>query len=274
MNDKNLTRQLMAEFLGTFVLMVFGLAVNAQVSLSNRTAGDFFSINTGWGLAVTFGVYCAGGVSGAHLNPAVTVALAVWRRFSWRMVVPFIVVQMLAAFAASMLIYYTYVDAVNAVELKAAVASESETQVADAGAKVPRTKETRGVWATYPADHLEPIRGGLVDQIVGTGMLLLCIFALTDQKNQAPEPGIAPLLIGAVVFAIGMTFGFNCGYAINPGSEMNNLVTAFTSDYHTATLVPVFAYGPGAELFAGIYDNTAIFHKMKTAFGFIKKMEQ
>ena len=81
-------REAAAEFLGTFVLIVFGTAVVAQVVLSGQSHGGYLSINVAWGLAVTMGVYVAGGISGAHLNPAVTLAVAVHRDFPWRKVVP------------------------------------------------------------------------------------------------------------------------------------------------------------------------------------------
>ena len=90
-------REVTAEFLGTFVLIVFGAGVVAQVVLSGGTAGGYLSINLGWGLAVTMGVYAAGGVSGAHINPAVTVALAVHRRFPWKKVLPYCAGQLAGA---------------------------------------------------------------------------------------------------------------------------------------------------------------------------------
>ena len=223
MKQPTLTRMLMAEFLGTLVLMMFGLGVNAQVELSGQAKGDFFTVNIGWGLAVMFGVYCSGGISGAHLNPAVTIALAVWRKFPIRYVIPYIVVQVLAAFVASGLIYFTYIEAINTYEMKDEIveaSNEGQDELSQEDLdNAPRTKKTAGIWATYPSDHLRPIRGGLMDQIVGTGLLLLCIFALSDKKNQAPADGIAPLMVGSIVAAIGMTFGFNCGYAINPARD-------------------------------------------------------
>src|SRR5438552_13996327 len=93
-------REAAAEFLGTFVLIVFGTAVVAQVVLSGQSHGGYLSINIAWGLAVTMGVYVAGGVSGAHLNPAVTLAVAVHRGFPWSKVLPYCLAQTAGAFTA------------------------------------------------------------------------------------------------------------------------------------------------------------------------------
>lgn len=193
-------REVLAEFLGTFILIVFGVAVVAQVVLSGNANGEYLSINIGWGLAVTMGVYVAGGVSGAHLNPAVTLAVAVHRGFAWSKVVPYIVAQIAGAFVASFVVYLTYTEALDAFDLGK------------------REIGTAGIWSTYPGDHLT-IVGGLIDQIVGTALLILCIFAITDERNTAPQSNLAPVVIGAVVLLIGMTFGFNCGYAINPARD-------------------------------------------------------
>src|SRR5262245_20248812 len=94
-------REALAEFFGTFILIAFGVGVVAQVVLSGRTAGDYLSINLGWGIAVVMGLYVSAGVSGAHLNPAVTVAAAAFRGFDWRKVPAYCAAQVTGAFAAS-----------------------------------------------------------------------------------------------------------------------------------------------------------------------------
>jgi MIP family channel proteins len=199
-------REAAAEFLGTFVLIVFGSGVVAEVVLSRGSHGGYASINVAWGLAVVMGIYVAGGVSGAHLNPAVTVALAVHRGFPWRKVLPFCAAQVAGAFTGAAITYSTYREAFDRF---------------DGGARqVTGAQATAGIFATYPQPFLSNVPGGLVDQVVGTGLLLLVIFALGDSKNLAPEPRSSPVLVGALVVLIGMSFGFNSGYAINPARDL------------------------------------------------------
>jgi glycerol uptake facilitator protein len=200
-----LAREAAAEFLGTAVLIAFGSAVVAQVRLSGGANGDYISINIAWGLAVVMGVYVAGGVSGAHLNPAVTLGLAVHRGFPWRKVVPFWLAQVAGAFAGAAVTFLTYHEAFDHFD-------GGVRQVAGA-------QSTAGIFATYPQAFLSNVPGGLVDQIVGTGLLLLVLFALGDAKNLAPEPKVAPILVGLLVVLIGMCFGYNAGYAINPARD-------------------------------------------------------
>jgi MIP family channel proteins len=200
-----LKQELFAEFLGTFILIVFGVGVVAQVVLSKGQNGGYLSINLAWGLAVAMGVYVAGGVTGAHLNPAVTVALAVRRDFSWSRVLPYSLAQTAGAFVASAVVFTTYRDAFTAF---------------DGGIRaVAGEKATAGIFATYPQAFLSTA-GGFVDQFVGTALLVLLIFAITDSRNCAPAANMAPLIVGLVVAVIGMTFGFNCGYAINPARDL------------------------------------------------------
>lgn len=198
-------REAAAEFFGTFILIMFGVGVVAQVVLSGRTAGDYLSINIGWGLAVTMGVYVAAGVSGAHLNPAVTLALAVFRGFSWRKVAPYCAAQVTGAFTASSVVFVTYREALTHF---------------DGGVRqIAGPHGTAGIWATYPQEFLSTVPGGLIDQIVGTALLVAVIFALGDRRNTPPAPAIAPVVVGFLVVAIGVAFGYNAGYAINPARD-------------------------------------------------------
>ncbi len=226
MMKSNLKREVFAEFLGTFILLALGAGVVAQVVLSNNANGTYISINIAWGLAVTMGVYVAGGVSGAHLNPAVTLALAVRRGFPWSKVVPYSLAQVAGAFAASAVVFAVYREAFDAF---------------DAGARmVTGAKATAGIFATYPQPFLSTF-GGLIDQITGTAILLLVILAITDTRNNAPSSNLAPLMIGLLVVAIGMCFGFNAGYAINPARDLGPRLFTFVG-------------GWGAEVFrAGNY---------------------
>ena len=204
--DRATTREMLAEFLGTFVLVVFGVGVVAQTVLSKQSAGSSLSINIAWGLAVTMGCYVSAGVSGAHLNPAVTLAVAVHRRFPWSKVVPYVAGQFAGALLASAVVYLTYREALTAF---------------DGGVRqVAGGLGTAGIWATYPQTFLSTFPGGFLDQVVGTALLVGVIFAVTDKRNSMPPAGLAPVIVGLLVVLIGATFGFNSGYAINPARDL------------------------------------------------------
>ena len=197
-------REAAAEFFGTFILMVFGVGVVAQRVLSEDANGSYLAINLGWGLAVMLGVYAAAGVSGAHLNPAVSVAMAVRRGFPWPKVPAYIAAQIAGAFVASAVVFLTYREAFAAF---------------DGGVRqVQGPAGTAGIFATYPQPFLSII-GGLVDQIVGTALLIAGVLALSDQRKDGPPAWLLPPLIGALVVAIGVAFGFIAGYAINPARD-------------------------------------------------------
>jgi len=213
----SLARELAAEFLGTFILIVFGVAVVAQVILGGGDAGGALSINFGWGVAVTMGVYTAGGITGAHINPAVTVALAVHRQFPWGKVLPYSLAQTAGAFAASAVVYATYYEALDAF---------------DGGVRmVGGDLGTAGIWATYPKEYLSTFPGGFIDQVVGTALLVALVFAISDERNMAPQANLAPLFVGAAVFLIGMTFGLNSGYAINPARDFGPRLFTFLAGW-------------------------------------------
>jgi glycerol uptake facilitator protein len=195
--------ELIAEFLGTLVLILFGDGVVAMVNLFGTgvpgeiVKGGYTNITIAWGLAVTMGIYIAGKISGAHLNPAVTVSLAVYRDFPWRKVAPYIGAQTLGAFIAAALVYWNYLPAFQAFD--------------------PGLEKTAGVFTTFPAFPGVPF-AGLLDQTIGTALLMLLILAIGDERNQPPG-NLGPILVGLIVVAIGMGFGGMHGYAINPARD-------------------------------------------------------
>jgi MIP family channel proteins len=245
---RTLLREILAEFLGTFVLIVFGIGVNAQVLLSRSTAGSYLSINIAWGLAVTMGCYVAAGVTGAHLNPAVTVALATHRRFPWRKVLPYSAAQVAGAFVASAVVFVTYHEALAAF---------------DGGLRqVVGPQGTAGIWATYPQSFLTNVPGGFVDQVVGTALLVGVIFGITDTRNSPAPTGLVPVIVGLLVLLIGASFGFNSGYAINPardfGPRLLTAVAGWGSEVFRAAhgwwWVPIIAPLVGGVLWGWAYD--------------------
>ena len=204
MNKDRLGAELIAEFLGTLVLIVFGGGVVAMVQLFGHGVngevvnGGYTNITLAWGLAVTMGIFVAGRITGAHLNPAVTLALAVFRGFPWKKVIPYAAVQTAGAFVAAALVFWNYRPAFLKVD--------------------PLLDHTAGVFTTFPA-FPDLLSAGLLDQTIGTALLLLMIFAITDERNQPLAPGLGPVLVGLVVVVVGMSFGGMHGYAINPARD-------------------------------------------------------
>lgn len=200
----SILREALAELLGTFVLIAFGTGVVAQVVLGAGTAGGPLSIHLCWGLAVMLGCFVSAGVSGAHLNPAVTLALAVHRRFPPAKILPYVGAQFCGALLAAALVYVVYREALDAF---------------DGGVRqVSGPQGTAGIWSTYPQPWLSTFPGGFIDQVVGTALLVGVIFGISDRRH-APPAGLSPLIVGLLVAAIGMAFGLNAGYAINPARD-------------------------------------------------------
>ncbi len=239
-----LAGELAAEFAGTLILILFGTGVVAQVVAGG--IGDHDSIAWAWGLGVTFGVYVAGRISGAHLNPAVTVALAVFKGFSWRKVAPYAAAQFVGAFVAAMLVRWNYDEVLTKL---------------DPG----HTVKTQGVFSTLPGNGALPVHtfGALRDQVIGTAILLFLILAVTDLRNTSPAANLAPFIIGLIVVAIGMAWGTDAGYAINPARDFGPRLASFFTGYGSAFRdqygglyfwVPIVGPLIGGVIGAGLYE--------------------
>src|SRR6266581_1640581 len=199
--------EMIGEFFGTMTLILFGDGVVATVFLygnlganggASPFATEWIVIIIGWGLAVMLGIYVAGAISGAHINPAVTLAFAARGKFPWNKVLPYWGGQVAGAFVAAAILYFVYQGAlVNAAGS------------GDFG------KAVGGVFYTSPKGFVG-LFGAFMDEFVGTALLVGLIFAIVDGRNQPVQANLNPLIIGFLVVAIGASFGLNSGYAINP----------------------------------------------------------
>ncbi len=201
---------LLAEALGTMILVLLGDGVVANVVLE-RTKGQnsgWIVITTGWGIAVAIGVYTVGRISGAHLNPAVTIALATIGSFPWAQVPGYIAAQVIGAFIGAVLVWLAYLP------------HWGETN--DAAAKL-------GVFCTGPA--IRHPMGNAISEFIGTAVLLFGILAIAANAQTLVKPGdvdlsvvfsrgLQPLLVGILVLGIGLSLGGPTGYAINPARDL------------------------------------------------------
>jgi len=230
--------ELLAEFLGTLVLIALGDGVVAMVVLLDK--GNYTNITLGWGLAVTLGACVAGRVSGAHLNPALTLALAVFRDFPWRKVVPYTLAQLAGAFAGAALVYVNYLPAFREQD--------------------PDLSKTANVFTTFPL-FPDAWMFGLLDQVVGTALLVGLLLAITDPRNQPVAVGLNPVMAGLVVVAIGVSWGGMHGYAINPARDLGPRLFTLAAGFRNtgfgthAAWVPVAGPLLGGLLGAAVYDR-------------------
>lgn len=186
----------LAEFFGTMVLIILGGGVCGGVALKktfSNTSG-WIVITMGWALAVTLAVYAVGSISGAHINPAVTLSLAVVGEFEWAKVPAYILAQMLGAMTGAALVWLHYLPHWRATE--------------DPGAKL-------GVFSTGPAI---PSRwANLLSETIGTFVLIAGLLFIGANKF---TEGLNPLIVGALIAAIGISLGGTTGYAINPARDL------------------------------------------------------
>jgi len=193
----------LAEFIGTALLVLLGDGVVANVVLSKSKAQNagWMVVASGWGLAVTLAVYCVGQVSGGHLNPAVTIAMAVIGQLKPELVPVYIAAQMAGAMLGATLVWLAYLP--------------HWRETADPAAKL-------GVFCTAPA--IRQTGANLLTEIIGTFVLVLGVLAILSPQNLKPKSGfdtaMGPVLVGLLVLGIGVSLGGPTGYAINPARDL------------------------------------------------------
>jgi glycerol uptake facilitator protein len=254
---QTLRAALIAEFLGTMILIILGDGVVGSAVLLDK-AGGWVVITTGWALAVTIAVYVSGKVSGGHVNPAVTLALAVRREFPWNRVLPYWAAQVGGAFVGALIVYADYFEAFKAFEsvnhiVRGATSGGELAGPAAGGA---------GVFATYPA--FKNLTANLFSEFLGTLMLMFAVSAITDSRNQPPGSNLTPLLIGLVVWSIGLSLGGLTGYAINPARDFGPRLASSCLGWGAAVFqshgayfwVPILAPLAGGMAGGILYDVT------------------
>src|SRR5579863_155008 len=254
--------EMIGEFFGTMVLILFGdgcvatFALFTNIGASNAAtpfANEWIVIILGWGLAVMLGIYVCGAISGAHLNPAVTLGLAVRGKLPWNKVLPYWLAQVLGAFVAALILYFVY---------QGALVHQLSVNGLSIGSIADSSKGYGWIFYTFPKGFVGTF-GAFGDEFIGTALLVGLIFAIVDGRNQPVQANLNPLIIGFLIVAIGASFGLNTGYAINPARDFGpRLWMAIVSGGSSLSAdnfyfwIPIVAPLAGGAVGALIYDFT------------------
>ncbi len=215
MKQKGLMAALIGDAFGTFILILLGDGVVANVGLAPRLASGAYNWPTivfGWAFAVIVAVYVSAGVSGAHLNPAVTIALALKRNFPWGKVAPYIIAQMIGAFLGAAAVYLVYSDGLVSAGLPNVWCTGPGSTFGQAfwGGIGSGTATPTGSYSLLTAS---------IAEFFGTAVLLWGVLASGDSRNTGLMHNLGPFLVGGTVLAVGLSLGGPSGYAINPARD-------------------------------------------------------
>lgn len=205
--------QCIAEFLGTATILFFGAGCVAALKLAGAGFGQW-EISIVWGLAVAMAVYLSAGISGAHLNPAVSIALWLFGNFEGRKILPYVLSQTAGAFCAVALVYGLYYSLFIDYEQSHHLVRGSLESL-----------DVAGIFSTYPNPHISVGQAFLVETVI-TAVMMGLIMALTDNGNGLPRGPMAPLLIGLLIAVIGGAMGPLTGFALNPARDFGPKVFA------------------------------------------------
>ncbi|MFN6088032.1 MAG: MIP/aquaporin family protein [Cyclobacteriaceae bacterium] len=198
----------LAEFFGTLLLILLGGGVNAAVSLrkSKSENGGWLMIAIGWGLAVMLAIYAVGSISGAHLNPAVTIALAINGSFASSLVVGYIVAQFIGAIVGATLVWLHYLP--------------HWKETVDPAAKL-------GVFCNAPA--IRNTFTNLISEIIATMVLIMALLFIGANEF---TKGLNPIVVGLLIISIGLSLGGTTGFAINPARDLGPRIAHFVLPIH------------------------------------------
>ncbi|CAF0886479.1 unnamed protein product [Brachionus calyciflorus] len=192
-----------AELFGTFIFVTFGCSSIAQYKLFNRVHQGwetFLTISTGMGFGLMIAILVAGKVSGGHYNPAVSFAMLLTGQLNAIKFLIYVTAQFLGAFLAGAMVFVLYYDSMIQFGLKM------------------YSIETAGIFGTYPVKELS-VWGAFFDQFLGTLFFVIGVLAVTDKNNVDMPHGAVALIIGLLLFLVGISFGYNTGFAVNPARD-------------------------------------------------------
>ena len=235
----------LAEFLATGVAIFMGLAGTLSVNLSANSQtkyGDYETSCWAWGFSWMLGIYLGGGVSGAHMNPAISISLSIFRGFPWRQCGIYVCAQFLASLAAGGLAYGCFADAIGHVDPELTDVSRSFFS-------------TPQEWVTATS--------AFFNQVVGGAVMMIAVFALGDDQNNPPGAGMHAFVLGLLVTTLKFTLGYNVGSALNPASDFGPRVVAYAAGFQKGNVFGSqwWLYGPwlgtlvGSVLGCVIYDG-------------------
>jgi glycerol uptake facilitator protein len=264
---KGLLGELWAEFFGCFILISFGDGVVAMLwglvgsgrssAGPLQSSGDWLLITWGWALAVAFAVYVSGGITGAHINPAITLGAAIRKQLPWNKVPGYWIAQVLGCFLGAALVFLVYNNAINHYDQAQHIVKGTAASVS-----------TYSTFATFPAPYFHSFLGPLIDQIVGTFFLALFVWAVTDEFNLPVGSNMTPFIVGMIVMAVGISFGANAGYAINPARDFGPRIFAWIAGWKSVAFpgnygnvndyfwIPIVGPLIGAAVASVLYDRT------------------
>lgn len=230
-NKISLRDQCIAEYTGTFLFVVMGVGCVAGLKLAGAAYGQW-EISIIWGMSVALGAYVAGGVSGAHLNPSVTFALAFFGNFPKRKILPYIIAQFLGAFTAAAVVYGLYYNLFTE-----------------------RTIDTAGVFTTFPNPHISTAQAFMTEFFI-TAVLVAVILGLSDNKNGLSRGPLVAFLVGLLVAVIGGAFGPLTGFAMNAARDFGPRLFAYLVGWNSDVMtggraVPYFLIPLTAPILGG-----------------------
>jgi aquaglyceroporin related protein, other eukaryote len=233
----------LAEFLATSVAIFLGLTGTLSVNLSAKQSQPYGTYETScwaWGFAWMFGIYLGGGVSGAHMNPAISISLSLFRGFPWRQCFIYIVAQFIASIVAGALAYGIYADSIHYVD-----------------------PEMDGMSKTFFSTPREwvSLQSAFFNQVVGSAIMMIAVFALGDDQNNPPGAGMHALVLGFLVTTLKFTLGYNIGSALNPASDFGPRVVAYAVGYRGSNVFHSgwWFYGPWAATLIGSVVGCALY---------------